>query len=93
MYKKKSFFITFEGIEGSGKSYQSNKLFNNIKKMNLSVHHTREPGGTFNAERIRKIILKDYFGKKRSENCKIVKRKGRVYVINKKNPRYKQRQG
>ncbi len=31
--------------------------------------------------------------KKRSENCKIVKRKGRVYVINKKNPRYKQRQG
>ena len=30
--------------------------------------------------------------KKRSEDCKIVKRKGRVYVINKKNPRYKQRQ-
>ena len=31
--------------------------------------------------------------KKRSEDCKIVKRKGKVYVINKKNPRYKQRQG
>ena len=31
--------------------------------------------------------------KNRSEDCKIVKRKGRVYVINKKNPRYKQRQG
>ena len=31
--------------------------------------------------------------KKRSEDCEIVKRKGRVYVINKKNPRYKQRQG
>ena len=31
--------------------------------------------------------------KKRSEECKIVKRKGRVYVINKKNPRFKQRQG
>lgn len=31
--------------------------------------------------------------KKRSEDCKIVKRKGRVYVINKKNPRNKQRQG
>ena len=31
--------------------------------------------------------------KKRSEDCKIVKRKGRVYVINKKNPRYKLRQG
>ena len=31
--------------------------------------------------------------KKRSEDGKIVKRKGRVYVINKKNPRFKQRQG
>ncbi len=31
--------------------------------------------------------------KKRSANCKIVKRKGRLYVINKQNPRYKQRQG
>ena len=31
--------------------------------------------------------------KKRSEECRIVKRKGRLYVINKKNPRFKQRQG
>lgn len=31
--------------------------------------------------------------KKRSSDCKIIKRKGRVYVINKKNPRFKQRQG
>ncbi|MEO7961214.1 MAG: 50S ribosomal protein L36 [Ginsengibacter sp.] len=31
--------------------------------------------------------------KKRSVHCKIVRRKGRLYVINKKNPRYKQRQG
>ncbi|MGI6370688.1 MAG: 50S ribosomal protein L36 [Ignavibacteria bacterium] len=31
--------------------------------------------------------------KKRDPNDKIVKRKGRVYVINKKNPRFKQRQG
>jgi len=31
--------------------------------------------------------------KKRSADCKIVKRKGRVYVINKKNPKLKQRQG
>lgn len=31
--------------------------------------------------------------KKRSPECKIVRRKGRLYVINKKNPRYKQRQG
>ncbi|MGQ9621402.1 MAG: 50S ribosomal protein L36, partial [Bacteroidales bacterium] len=31
--------------------------------------------------------------KKRSSACKMVRRKGRLYVINKKNPRFKQRQG
>jgi len=31
--------------------------------------------------------------KKRSTDCKIVRRNGRLYVINKKNPRFKQRQG
>ncbi|MBK8875916.1 MAG: 50S ribosomal protein L36 [Bacteroidetes bacterium] len=31
--------------------------------------------------------------KKRSVDCKIVRRKGRLYVINKKNPRFKMRQG
>ena len=31
--------------------------------------------------------------KKRSSDCKIIRRKGKVYVINKKYPRFKQRQG
>jgi large subunit ribosomal protein L36 len=31
--------------------------------------------------------------KKRSTDCKIVRRKGRLYVINKKNPKFKQRKG
>ena len=31
--------------------------------------------------------------KKRSADCKIIRRKGKLYVINKKNPRFKQRQG
>ncbi len=31
--------------------------------------------------------------KKRSADCKIIRRKGKVYVINKKNPKYKQSQG
>ena len=31
--------------------------------------------------------------KKRTSDCKIVKRKGRIYIINKKNPKFKQRQG
>ncbi|AYQ34707.1 LSU ribosomal protein L36P [Pseudarcicella hirudinis] len=31
--------------------------------------------------------------KKRSAECKVIRRKGKLYVINKKNPKYKQRQG
>ena len=61
MYKKKSLFVTFEGIEGSGKSYQSKKLYKSIKKRKIPVILTREPGGTEGAEKIRKIILEDYF--------------------------------
>ena len=61
MYKKKPFFITFEGIEGSGKSFQSKKLYKNLKKKRFPVILTREPGGSVNAERIRKLILDDYF--------------------------------
>ena len=61
MYKKKGLFVTFEGIEGSGKSYQSRKLYKNIKRKNMSAILTREPGGTTSAEEIRDVILKDYF--------------------------------
>ena len=61
MYKKKPFFIVFEGVEGCGKSYQSKKLFNNLKKKKINVLLTREPGGTGSAELIRNLILKDYF--------------------------------
>ncbi len=67
MYKNKPFFIVFEGIEGSGKSYQIKKLYNNLKKKGLKLIKTREPGGTIGAERIRKLILKDYFGKNENE--------------------------
>ena len=61
MRKEKSLFVTFEGIEGSGKSYQSRKLYKSLKKRKISVILTREPGGTKSAERIRKVILEDYF--------------------------------
>ena len=66
MYKKKSLFVTFEGIEGSGKSYLSKKLFLTLKRRKIPVIHTREPGGTKNAEKIREIILDDYFDSKNS---------------------------
>ena len=61
MYKKKPLFVTFEGIEGSGKSYQSKKLYQSIKERKIPVILTREPGGTKGAEKIRRIILDDYF--------------------------------
>jgi len=67
MLKKKFFFIVFEGIEGSGKSYQSRKLYQNIKKKRLRVVLTREPGGTKSSEKIRDLILKDYFSKNKKE--------------------------
>ena len=61
MSKKKSLFVTFEGIEGSGKTYQSKKLYRKIKSMGLPAIYTREPGGTKAAEKIREVILQDYF--------------------------------
>ena len=67
MYKQKPFFIVFEGIEGCGKSYQSKKLFNNLKKKRIKTILTREPGGTKSSELIRNLILKDYFSKNKKE--------------------------
>ena len=67
MLKKKFFFIVFEGVEGSGKSYQVKKLSQKLKKMGFSTIVTREPGGTPSAEKIRKLILKDYFHKNSKE--------------------------
>lgn len=57
MLNKKPFFISFEGIEGSGKSYQSKILLKKIKKLNIPVVFTREPGGNQSAEKIRNLIL------------------------------------
>ena len=63
MFKRKPFFIVFEGVEGCGKSYQSKKLLNNLHKKKIKTLLTREPGGTNSAELIRNLILKDYFNK------------------------------
>ena len=65
MYKKKPFFIVFEGVEGCGKSFQSKKLFKKLKSKNIKAILTREPGGTKSSELIRNLILKDYFTKKK----------------------------
>ena len=67
MFKKKPFFIVFEGVEGCGKSYQSQRLKKNLKKKGINSLLTREPGGTKSAELIRTLILKDYFNTKTEE--------------------------
>jgi len=50
--------ITFEGGEGSGKSTQSEILFNTLKEKGFEVVKTREPGGTEFAETIRDILVR-----------------------------------
>ena len=67
MYKKKPFFIVFEGVEGCGKSFQSKKLYDKLKSYNVDTILTREPGGTKSSELIRNLILKDYFTKNSKE--------------------------
>ena len=51
------FFITMEGVDGSGKSEQSKMLFEYLKSKGHDVILTREPGGTAISEKIRDIIL------------------------------------
>jgi dTMP kinase len=50
-------FITFEGLDFSGKSTQATLLVERLKKANQVVHFLREPGGTKISERIRDILL------------------------------------
>jgi dTMP kinase len=50
-------FITFEGLDGSGKSTQVEKLARSLRAHGLSVAITREPGGTSAGEKIREVLL------------------------------------
>lgn len=50
-------FITFEGVEGCGKSSVLVKVYDELKKEGFDVIQTREPGGVKIAEEIRKVLL------------------------------------
>ncbi|MGL4383206.1 MAG: dTMP kinase [Bacilli bacterium] len=54
---KRSYFITFEGPEGSGKTTIINMVAQYLKTQNKDFIATREPGGSKIAEKIRDIIL------------------------------------
>ena len=81
MYKKP--IIVFEGIEGSGKSLHINNVAKYLKKSRKKFIKIREPGGSLNSEKIRKLILnnKSTFNKitdlllyiaARSENIQLI---------------------
>ena len=53
----KGIFITFEGVDGSGKSTQAKEIANTLNKNGYTTVLTREPGGSIGAELIRKLLV------------------------------------
>jgi dTMP kinase len=50
-------FVTFEGLDGVGKSTQLKKLAAALRSSGYTVVETREPGGTATGEKIRRVLL------------------------------------
>ena len=50
-------FLSFEGIDGSGKSTQARMLADHLSNQGREVVLTREPGGSNGAEEIRRLVL------------------------------------
>ena len=84
--------IVFEGIEGSGKSLHIENVSNYLKKINRKFIRIREPGGSNNSEKIRKLILnnKSSFNQNtdlllymaaRSENINLIKKNYKKKII------------
>ena len=55
--KNKGYFVSFEGIDGSGKSTQIQYLAKYLETLGFDVIITREPGGSVGGEQIRKLLL------------------------------------
>tara|TARA_B100000780_G_C21084793_1_gene436996 strand:- start:626 stop:1240 length:615 start_codon:yes stop_codon:yes gene_type:complete len=90
MYKKP--IIVFEGIEGTGKTYHINNVANYLKKNKIKFIKIREPGGSKNSEKIRKLILNNksnfnnntdllLYMSSRSENIDLIKKNYEKKII------------
>ena len=84
--------IVFEGIEGSGKSYHLASVARYLKKKKINFIKIREPGGSLNSEKIRRLMLnkKSGFNKltdlllflsSRSENISLIKKNYNKKII------------
>ena len=84
--------IVFEGIEGSGKTHHINKVSNFLNKNKIKFIKIREPGGSLNSEKIRRLILnkKSNFNiytdlllylAARSENINLIKKTYKKKII------------
>ena len=84
--------IVFEGIEGSGKSFHLSSVARYLKRKKISFIKIREPGGSLNSEKIRKLMLnnKSNFNKNtdlllflssRSENISLIKKNYNKKII------------
>ena len=77
--------IVFEGIEGSGKSYHLSNVSKYLKKRKIDHIKIREPGGSLNAEKIRKLILsnKSTFNKETDLLLYLAARSENIYLLKK----------
>ena len=84
--------IVFEGIEGSGKSHHLNKVSKYLDSKKINYIKIREPGGSLNSEKIRRLILnkKSNFNiytdlllylAARSENINLIKKSYKKKII------------
>ena len=84
--------IVFEGIEGSGKSHHISNVSKYLKKNRIDHIKIREPGGSLNSEKIRKLILNNksnfnyntdllLYLAARSENINLLKKNFRKKII------------
>jgi len=83
----KKLIIAFEGVEGSGKSLHLKSISKYLKRKKIRFLSLREPGGSKNSEKIRKLILsnKSNFNKKTDLLLYLAARSENIETIIKKN--------